>query len=125
MSLRRYFKPANKLPTADEQRSIKSLPCHLRSPDGKRKKFIRNWLQNRETQTLNCAIKTGPTVFGASPDAEHQLGKFEKVLNTVEPPNKGHFGNESFVLAIGCPYLREISVIIINNNSRIIRIIPF
>ena len=63
MSLRRYFKPANKLPTADEQRSIKSLPCHLRSPDGKRKKFIRNWLQNHETQTLNCAIKTGPTVY--------------------------------------------------------------
>ena len=63
MSLRRYFKPANKLPTADEQRSIKSLPCHLRSPDGKRKKIIRNWLQNHETQTLNCAIKTGPTVL--------------------------------------------------------------
>ena len=59
MSLRRYFKPANKLPTADEQRSIKSLPCHLRSPDGKRKKFIRNWLQNHETQTLKReAVRT-------------------------------------------------------------------
>ena len=116
MSLRRYFKPANKLPTADKaglsanvvrevnqvvtrtlERSeasagkkrkytttftpedraaiaryaaqngnsaaVKGRGSYRDPPsDGKRKNLIRNWLQNHETQTLNCAIKTGPTV---------------------------------------------------------------
>ena len=45
------------------------LDGKVRSPDGKRKNLIRNGLQNHETQTLNCAIKTGPTVLRKLPVA--------------------------------------------------------
>ena len=40
-----------------------------------------------------------------------------KISDTVEPPNKGHFGNRSFVLCSEVvPILEVFNCIIFNNN---------